>query len=258
LDARRSHRFFAKRLGWPSSYLADVCAGRRQLSIVKAVEFSTFMRMSGTDSERLMTMVLCELAQDESTKRYLRQSLQRAHSVAYGDATVTAKDALNDMESMAVFNLLLWSRRLLRPEVICRLLYTFKNLTPERVDAAVQRLMAAGVIAVTADGGLAFNIENVEIFDGSSQDPMEYYRSAARNFMQWCTTFKDPAFHTSGVALLSKTHFLEARRRMIKMLHWLGEAENASKEDVRSGAGECLPFQFDLNLFCLLDRDFDV
>ena len=158
-----SHRKFAREIGWPLSLLGDLMAGRRGLSIARAVELARYFKMTGIETERLIMFALRDVESPEvqayvdnfiakegtnfpqPSEDQLMSPERRQHQP--GGVTYFSPEHMADFNLGALHMFLHWCGGKATPDDVARFLYLNPALKdPEVLDEKLETLRELGFI----------------------------------------------------------------------------------------------------------------
>ncbi|MGE0173398.1 MAG: hypothetical protein AB7T49_11445 [Oligoflexales bacterium] len=202
-----SHRFFAKKIGWSSTYLSGIMQGRKKLGVLQAIQFSRLFEMSDFETERL---VLLSLKASESSDIKNFSTRMTAHLDRENPSEIIEDPDISSFEAGAVMNLLIARNRILEPHEIMDRLYTVPDLTKDKIEKIVTLLIEKRILLVENDGSIKesgrniyFNRSASEFPPNKSQALFEKYIGSMRKH---CETRKRPWSYRCGAVVFSKRY----------------------------------------------------
>lgn len=251
-----SHRYLALALKWPVSYTADLIKGRKRFTLIRALELAKYAKLDALDTERLVQLSLAD-SSDAKVKDHFTDVLKSKSarkSSDYNKTSSLAEPLFDNIEVGAVHEILKWARRPLSATEIKKLLYTFKNLSVERIDKIVNILIDQKVIEIKSNK--LFILKNELVLDqleDGSDGGVKIHRQYAQNFIHFTEEPQFPGLFTSGFISLSAEHFKEVALRLLEIRNWMFtlHLESAQATDEKRPASL---YQFDINLVNVLDK----
>jgi hypothetical protein len=151
-----SHRWLAKSLKWPVSYCSDVIAGRKPMTIVRALEFAQFLKMDTFEIERLILMVLSENSSD-LVKQFAIQLAENYRSPDHTSSRVLA-DVLHEVDLFLLNELAAhWMATGSKKGFVENIRETCPSLglSTEQINAKLERMKQLKMIVVHEDGSVS-------------------------------------------------------------------------------------------------------
>ena len=247
-NAEFSHRTAARWLHWPLSYLADVAAGRRNLTPARAVEFARAAGFDPLATERLILLglhaTLPERLRDLGMSPTL--SSKGGDAVAVGDAVDKTHSRL--LLSLIVFETIKWLGRANDAGEIASCIRTVEA-TVDDVEAVIESLVGDGVLRSEPDGSVTILRDSLVADEIGFE---QVHQQGARSLMSYVERPARPHSLNVCFAPLSRSAFAEYRRRLIGLRNWFERASAlAAKSPDQS---DVLLYQLDLNLFPVTAR----
>lgn len=252
-----SYRMFAKRIMWPHSYLSEIINERKSLSVHRAIEFSRFAKFDVFDTERLIYFSL-QKNENKGVKDYFQQKIRSKQENQCHQENDVSKTIFLDMKLLAIFGLLTY---MIKYEISYQdasdMLFTFPDLDVDDIENAMFKLEEMNIIKKSGKKfeflkrSLFAHDELSEIDDISDQIHIKY----AENFIRFCQNRKGPGMYSGGFVHLPKNRIDEISDKiyMIRDLIYKFTKEVDQGKDV--DLKNYLLFQFDLNLFPIMDKD---
>lgn len=256
-----SFRYFARRLGWPHSYLHEIVNGRKRLSVARAIEFGIFAKLNSFEAERLVYFAMLDKteASDSPVQLFFNQKLRVEQtpdlpedSVVIDDELIEPKDF--DALAFAVFEALIWAEGKISPDEIVKLLYTFDRLSEEEVLTAVEFLESKKIIRRLADNHYDIPVKMIFIHEaeGATSAP-EQHQKMAENFIRFLSNPIRPYTFNTGFVQFPKAMVPQIHEKIHMLRNWF---ENLNTETLANDVllpSEKLVFQYDLHLFPILE-----
>jgi hypothetical protein len=222
-----SIRWFGQRLDWPASYINDVLADRKQLTLQRALELAKAFDLDMIQTEQLVLLCLAS-SREAPIAHHFRTELDRRFSKKETEA-VSSLGILGTVEALHVFALLGWTLKRLPTRKIIEALYTLPDLDPVRVDAIIVALEREKLITIDANGAVTVEAKRREFMLGPQAvadrqrltlgliDSLRSYIESPRRQSPGKFTFKLATIHPKYADLL------EARVQQLSA--WISEIE---------------------------------
>lgn len=248
-----SHRAVAKRLAWPVSLISDLAAGRKVLSVRRAIEFARFAGCDFFATERLIYLALRGEG-GPIVREHFDDRLKKMTKVRHpAPARDLPRKISNDLEMWAVFCVLRWAGRLLEPAEIRKVLHTYPDLRDADIERIAAQLIENDIIAVGTRGEIRVLLEDWCLDEDVKPDHGARFRQYGENLVRACGDLRRPYHFSSGFLVLPRGKLPEIAARMQALRDYLRvmQAETINREHT----ADALAFQFNLNLFTLLDTN---
>lgn len=242
-----SHRFLARKFGYPVSYLNDVISGRKSLTLNRAIPLAKALRLDELDTEYLIILVLQENHQ-APVRQYFSGFLQQRYRRRNVDYIKDEEKRYFDIFIFALQTYAVGKRESdLRANALHDL-YTFTGLTNERIDKAMSILLEDGHLEVDREGVYrerrkAF-VQAENLLPGAEGIHVQY----AQNFVTYCDYRLGPATMNSFFKTIPRSRFIEVREKILAVRDWLRNLTFNEEQ----GAEQVI-FQCDLNVFPIID-----
>jgi len=254
-----SHRGIASALGWPVSFMSDVMARRKNVTCLRAIQFSQYARFDPIDAERLVLLAVLEplpkvyqdliVAKNVSDERFERLP---------EDLT----DILYNLDILTVFEIISWADGKILVEDIVRLSAT-RPLTDQQVKKSVEALERKRVLRQLEDGTFELLVRHLVADERSSEMEQmrrkrqkELHQEFATNFISYLSEANcvGPSEFTSSLISLPRDRIRELADRMIALRNWILEFGIQASKNPRESLDQWLLFQLDLNLFPVINK----
>jgi hypothetical protein len=245
-----SYRFIAKKLKWPLGYLSDVIAGRKTLTLTRALQFGAAYKLRSVEQERLTWFALVESDNAEVKSFFYKKLHLTPHDVLLPPIVIKDPALYNTLAAVTAF-LILTGRRQTATEILAQV--SLPYLTEKKVAKALSEIEKNRYLVWGAGGELVENNAHFAFdnYDGRNETPflnLELHKETTESFLSYIKTPKRPAAYNSGLILVRKDQFMSLALQIISLRNWLVEV---SKENIRTATPESAHrlMQFDLNLF---------
>lgn len=240
-----SHRFLARKLGFPSSYLNDVISGRKSLTLNRAISMAGTLGLDILDTEYLVILVLQE-SHSEPVRQFFSQYRRQRYVRDRSEYLADPKGRYSDIVVFALQAFAIGKRATEVGRRALEELYTFSGLTPGRINAALDVLRSDGLLEIDRQG-IYRGRQNPIVQNENVQRGVEYVHvQYAQNFASYCNYRLGPATMNAFFTRIPRERFVEVRDKLLAMRDWLRHLsfEKAGDEHIDTPV-----FQFDLNLF---------
>ena len=144
-----SLRRFSKRIGWPYSYLYDLLAKRKNLTLLRAIQFAKVEKLDVFETEHLIHLCL-QVSEVPEVATHFRKAIEtktntKPHSIEID------YELISDVSLLGVFE---WAKCIGRPfktDEVMKALYIFPELDGEKALLILNKLKANGLIASLPD-----------------------------------------------------------------------------------------------------------
>jgi len=248
-----SHRYFANKIEWPLGYLNDVISKRRGLTINRCMQFIEFSNMDPIASERFVYLCLKNNL-NEKQKKIVDQKLPKSRGAQLIDDG-TKKELFHEQANHLVFSILKWCKQNLTDEQIQEL-SPVVSLSLESIKNARQTLLDQKIIRVSEDDiGIEFLNPNFMVDEVYSAPVSQLHQAFARSSVNYYNHNPGPATLNCGFIELPRARFKEITEKMLAFRNWLLDyASDYEAHNKRERLDETLVFQFDLNLFPVMNK----
>lgn len=247
-----SHRLIASKLKWPVSYISDIIAGRKVLTLPRVLQFSDFYKMNSFDRERLIWFALAESENDE-VKSFFHKKLHLSSKDVLKPA-IPLKDAnlYNTLAAVCAF-LILKKHRMSASEIMEQIYLPY--LTTEKIAEALSEIDKNHYLVWNSQGELITNNADF-VFDNFSEDDgepfvnLELHHETAKSFLHFLKHPKSPSVYQSGIIQLRKGQFMTLALQIISLRNQFIEIsqENVVSATAKENENYRL-MQFDFNFF---------
>lgn len=252
-----SYRLFAKLIGWPPSYLSDLVAGRKNLTVERALEFADFFKMNNINKEHMLWLALANAHKNKLDTFLLQKSeINPNKSLYHGESSM---DETLCFDVVWVLQILTWKKKKLNSEELSAT-FAMPGFTPERLQRALDKIEQENYLEWNDDGSLrGKNIETHPpmVFDHSDTKGDQRYQgiklhsSSTTNFLKYIDNPHGPSTYHTRPVVIPKGQFLTVAMRMIDLRNWIDELSNQHLAQSADPAKDSYLMQLDLNLFPL-------
>jgi hypothetical protein len=247
-----SYRSFAAKIKWPVSYLSDLVAGRKPLTISRAIEFSEFFSLNSVEREHL---VLFAMPSDSLKEKKLRHDPNHLlhHNPQLDDLLLTC-------DVLTLYRLLSWKKKNMTAAEINEEFLVF--FEPTRLDQALTKIEELKIFKWKDDGTLLSAdstkipqfIDHAEAKQDKKYEGLEWHKSAAMNLLSFIEQPKSPSAYNSSLVAIPRGQFMPVAMKMLELRNWI---EDLSKEHLAASNEPDKSshlMQLDLNLFPVINR----
>lgn len=249
-----SHRHIADKLGWPTSYISDLVKGRKNLTCLRSIEFSSFANYSPLETERLLFIgIHTGLPISKQNNIFSEKILGKItkNRIQNNDQL----DLIYDPKTLFVFEIIKWCKKYISPENISKLLKTFKIKTSD-VELVLKKLDDRNVIEYEPQKKLKIKQPILWADEcGDSAMGIEVHKHFAESFIQFCDDPQGPALFNSVLLELPKEKFPELADQIIALRNWFQNLAIETFNSKINNTDDTFVFQLDLNLFPIIDKD---
>lgn len=249
-----SYRIIANKLKWPIGYIPDIIAGRKAFTLLRALQFADYSKMSSSDRERLTWFALLE-NENEEVKVFFQKKLHLSHKDVL-KPTIILKDAdlYNTTAAICAF-LILKKCRMTVSEIMEQMYLPY--LTKLKVSKSLAEIESNQYLIWNSAGVLVENNANF-IFDNFNEEDgkpfvnLELHKESTESFFKFIETPRLPSTYHSGIVQIRKGQFMSVALQIMSLRNWLLEI---SKENITTANMEDTHrlMQFDFNLFPITD-----
>jgi hypothetical protein len=253
-QSKFSYRIIANKLKWPLSYIPDVIAGRKAFTLLRALQFADYSKMSSSDKERLTWFALLE-NENEDVKVFFQKKLHLTPNDVLRPAIVLKDADLYNTTAAICSFLILHKRRMTVVEIMQGMYLPY--LTKSKVSKCLAEIEKNQYLVWDSSGRLIENNANF-IFDNFNEQDgkpfvnIELHKESAESFLKFIETPKAPSTYHSGIVQIRKGQFMSVALQMISLRNWLLDISNENISSANTEESHRL-MQFDLNLFPVTD-----
>lgn len=234
-NPRFTYRKFAEQINWPYSYLNDLAAGRKPLTISRALEFSKLIGMTVPETERFIVMSLKD-SENAIVSDYFSRQFNMAVDLAEKPLgkKVIGPFSLSSGAIM-LFAVIAWIKKPVKIETLEKLTEVLPQiLAPLEVRAAVEELVQSGVLKMDAD--TAVFVDDA-YFEGNSvthqahlQILMQIFKDrAGKNIVSLLPGIH--GYYRNGMVEFPVEHMEELQQRLMNLANWIGNINRACREN---------------------------
>lgn len=247
-----SHRYFASKIRWPISYLNDLIKGRRSLTISRCIQLIEFAHLDPIEAERFVFLCLKDNL-SEKQKGLVDSKLPKSRGAElYEDATHA--DLIHQQTTLLVFSTLYWAKKALSAAELIKLTPLF-HLEEAKVQASIQFLIEKDVIRVGPGNEIKFLKSHLMLDELYSPEINTLHQDFAKSTVAFYSHFQGPTTLNCGFVELSRSRFPEIQDKLLAFRNWLLDySMEYATHNPKKRLDETLLFQFDLNLFPVLDK----
>jgi predicted transcriptional regulator len=238
----------------------DLSRGRRRLTISRALQFSSFARFNSLETERLIFLALSDSHSHDVSEFF--SSKITLGPLQHKKSSQLDISFFETVEVGAILEVLKWARMKLPAQDICKLLYTFPQLTPQRVEQLIQMLVDKKVIQIAKDESVKMLRKDLALdeFEKNSKDGcgVHIHKHYARSFINFCENMRSPSLFTSGFVEIPRAQFTETATKLLEIRNWLLQFSQETNGKSKSRLDETLVFQFDINLVPAIQKELAI
>ncbi len=234
IDRKFSTRFFATKLGWPRSLLTDVAAGRKHLSVRRALEFCKFARLSERQTQLFVMKAVCE-ADSPPVKRFLDRFIALNHAPVPGSDDPSEREVTIFSDAYTCLVLaLVKSRPGIRITEVRKTLRRFEGERAGCASEALERLRLSGMLELRDRACYPVDRLPFMLLGG----PGEKVRWTPRSFLESLTRHVDDPRGFSAICGATvpfpKDRFKELKERLEHLRDWIIASSEECIEERRS------------------------
>lgn len=235
-NALFSHRKFSAVIGWPHSYLNDLIARRKGLSIARAVEFSKLLKLNSAETERLILMSL-KTSDSPMINQYFSEQFETAMDLTrkfckdtigndrFREKVEVIEGGVPDAATLIIFALVSWLRpqkvSIDRLRIICE---SFPQLVrQEDIVVTIDRLAKMGIVSF--DGQMISHLR-----DAFFLAPGRLLKSSVDIMSELIGRSPDPSatpdgpkgIYRNGIVEFPIERMEELQQRIGNLANWIG------------------------------------
>lgn len=248
-----SFRYFASRIGWPSSYLSDLAKNRKKLSQQRAREFARHFKMDKLELERLIWFSLLEKS-DEGVRAIVDQKLTLSPRKVLRP-TEKVPDLIQHHVVSEVLCILKFARKKLTATEITRQ-FAIPGFSLSEIEEALRYIEREKFLSWDKQGNLQSVHRDNPGFDNHNETDHKPYvgiglhQKYAENFLEFISNPKTPSTYNSGLVELKKDQFMPVALRMIELRNWILELSAENQKDLNPSEPRRL-LQMNLDFFSI-------
>lgn len=259
-NSQFSYRLFAKLIGWPPSYLSDLVAGRKNLTVERAFEFANYFKMNNLNKEHMLWLALANTHKNNLDTFLQQKSKVNPNASLYQSEAVLDETLLFDV--IWVLQILTWQKKKL---TVDELLATFEipGFTADRLMRALDKIEKENYLEWSNDGRLCGKNDKAHLptaFDHSDTkgDPryqgIKLHSYSTANFLHYINYPHGPSTYHTRPVVIPKGQFLTVAMKMIDLRNWMDELSNQHMAQSEDPSKDSHLMQLDLNLFPLTKK----
>jgi hypothetical protein len=242
-DKKFSFRVFAKQIGWPTSYLSDLIAGRKTLTLNRALQFAEFSKMKSLDQEHLIRMAL-------------RLGSATTNPIQMFDASRFQIDEKALMDVSWVAHILMWKRKKMTAVEI-KSEFALMAVTLERIETALSELERIEAFEWDENGMMksvkippqSLDWDSSEVSGDQNFKGLEQHRESAENFLYFIENPQGPALYNSRPIVIPRGKFNIIATKLMELRNWMDDFSQQHLEDMANPEESSDLLQLDINLF---------
>ncbi|MCC7404944.1 MAG: TIGR02147 family protein [Bdellovibrionales bacterium] len=253
-----SHRSFAKKVGWPASYLADLLKKRRKLTVTRALQFASAVKLTPAETEHLILMCLAEFEDlqvaDHFKTLLLNRSLPAQRQVSFKKYL----GLFENLRAMYLRELILWGQGQMRLSQLLKANLAFPELRDSQVlKETLDFLTDRQLVRATTTADTYVVVENAvfalddDLFTNAQpQDLAQHYIRQLEILSRLYRRYRGVGFSFSGYIDIRKDRAAEIQKRLFELRDWL---ISLSQEAKSTHLKENETLQCELHLLPLFD-----
>lgn len=255
-----SYRLFAKLIGWPPSYLSDLVAGRKNLTVDRAIEFANYFKMNNINKEHMLWLALANTHKNNQDTFLQQKSKINPNASLY--QSESGMDETLWFDVVWVLQILTWKKKKLTVQELVAA-FELPGFTVERLQRALDKVEKENYLEWDDDGRLRGKNQVTHLptsFDHSDTKGDRRYQGinlhsySTANFLHYVNNPHGPStYHTRPVAI-PRGQFLAVAMKMIDLRNWMDELSNQHLAQSAEPAKDSYLMQLDLNLFPLTKK----
>lgn len=265
-----SFRFYAQKLGWPVSYMNEVIAGKKRLTLNRSLELATFLKLDGIDLERLIYMVLLDsdskkirdyfsdkLEKDLKTDGYFEVS-QNPETLAQHSFLVP-EEIFSDISLLALADLIACTKGKIKISEIPKILSSFPELQDHvRLNQKIDTLEKHGIVRRKLKRGklVGFDYVAKSLEFSIQKETVKHMHQFAENYKRLLCLEHPRGWINSGFVRLPRTKLFEAKKRLLALRNWIISTDQETVINPNTSLEDTLIFQMDLNLISIVDGKY--
>lgn len=247
-----SYRSFAAKIKWPVSYLSDLVAGRKGLTISRAIEFSDFFKLNSVEREHL---VLYAMPPDSLREKRLKHD---PNHLLHPNQQLD--DLLLTCDILSLYRLLLWKRMKLTASQIHEEFLVF--FEPARLDQALEKIEELGIFKWDNEGRMLSAdsdklpkfIDHYEGREGKKYEGLEWHKAGAMNLISFIEQPKSPSAYNCSFVAIPRGQFMPIAMKILELRNWIEEVSRDHLATSNEPDKSSQLMQLDLNLFPVINK----
>ncbi len=223
-----SHRFFAKKTGWPISYLSDLIKGRKRLTISRSLQFVQAFKLSPHETEYLLTLCLAHF-EDRDVSSYFNRELQA--KCLLKEKRQSFKNYLSlfdNIRAMYLRELILWGQGRVSIQKLVEAQIPFPELKKssalnETLNFLLERKMIqevkSGYYTVNENG--VFALDDDEFTLSNPQSLAKHYIAQLDVLSRLYKSYNGRGFAFSGYIDITVDRYPEVQKKLFDLRDWL-------------------------------------
>lgn len=238
-----SYRKFAEVIGWPYSYLNDLAAGRKPLTLARALEFAHLVRMTVPETERFILISLKssenQLISDYFSRQFeLGADLNKKISPDTFADKPTAVEVRHDIGMDAGELMLLAVIAWLKGSVTKASLEKIAKFLPhihgtDTVENRIEKLVALGLVKLEEDRVTYLNdvyfTKTPAALQVDAEIMLQILRESESRKSDTPTAMKTGAYRT-GMVEFPVQHLPELQQRLYRLANWIGHINQTYRQ----------------------------
>lgn len=251
LKSSFSHRSFARKVRWPSSYLSDIIKGRKKLTISRSLQFAQALKFTHLETEYLLTLCLSDY-DDDRVRSFFREEVTYKNLSKAKQASFRGYLGLFDnIRAMYLRELILWGQGKVALSNLLEAQIPFPELKdPELLNETLRFLSQKKLIVETKPGFFkATESETFALDDDAftikhAPDLAKHYIAQLEILSRLYRYYTGAGFAFSGYLDFNKDRYPEIQKRMFELRDWMiGLSKEAKSADITKND----TFQFEMH-----------
>ena len=256
---RNSDRSFALKIGWSASYLNDVCKKRKKATLPKILTLAKNLKLTPLQTEHVIYLCLANTEKKEVGSYFQKYIYANADKEIVSKQSSIDRQFFTNTLNGLVFEILRWARKKMLASEILDLLTMIKHrVTEAEIKQSINYLESNGIVEFDQQGTLiAFQEDHVLDERGSGElerSGVDIHRQYSQNFMDFIDFFQSPSMFNSGFVEIARKDFMSIASKMLDMRNDLIAYSKKANKFSKPSPWQSLVFQFDINLFPMLDK----
>lgn len=257
-----SYRHLALKLKWPISYIPELIAKKRRLTVQRAIEFSQKLKMKPSDTEKLVFLAIKELV-DEPFKIFIDEKFLFNTKATQFTGNINSKEheLFLDLKNLMMHQYLSLKQGKVDINEVLSWQTSMSSLDKNEVLLILKRLMDLNIIKKVDQN--TFEILKDELFWSPDSDisnsenkcrTLQIEALYAKNYIEFLKNPKGKGTFTSGFIQISESLFEETRGKINSLRDYLFEQSKKTSMDPKFNREEKNVYQIGLQLFPVLHK----
>lgn len=248
-----SQRSFAKKVGWPVSYLNDLVKGRKHLTVSRVLQFSKLFDLNSLHVEKLMGWMMQEALESHSSEKDFFETKVKPKQKAIVTGNLEEKGLEFNPEILSVFEVVQWKKGKVTPFQIQKLLYLYPKLSTEKIKNYLHLLERQKIIRKSKTGEYELLMKSFFWDHFGKLSALQIEQLYHENYVCWLKAPKGPARFSSGLIEVAEEDFPLVQEKLDQLRNQLLTLSRKTA----SHAGNDRPsdlLQFGISIFPIIDK----